>query len=153
MQERGWIEREKSDTVFTERDGGVLRRSGSLRMAGDTDRSLSTCGFGIQKHDGKDVFTNLEGGLKSAHCPTCGKDVERYFYDMGRRLVWGGRFSACKMSVVRCGVRYPEPQADTLWEFSRIGFEFWEMEPLRPEFVKEFTPMPGEPVGVVRAHI
>ena len=51
-------------------------------MAGGTDRGLSTYGFGVQKHDGKGVFTNLEGGLESAHCPACGKDVERYFYDM-----------------------------------------------------------------------
>lgn len=153
MQENGWIERKKSDCVFTEGGGCRFTPSGSLHMAGGTDRGLSTYGFGVQKHDGKGVFTNLEGGLESAHCPACGKDVERYFYDMVSDWYEADGFPPVKCPLCGAASDIRNYRLDPLWEFSRIGFEFWNMGPLTPEFVEEFTAMPGEPVRVVRAHI
>lgn len=153
MQKNGWIEKEKSDCVLSSEAGWRFTPSGSLHMTGEPEKRLLTYGFRVEKHAGKGVFTNLEGGLESACCPACGKDVERYFYDMVGEWYEADGFPPvqCPLCGVASDIR--AYRLDPLWGFSQIGFEFWNTGPLRPEFVEEFTAMLGEPVRVVWAHL
>ena len=83
MIEKGWIEPEISDCVFSEGGGHRITREGNTHISGcEPDHNLAINGFCIEQFDGKNVFTNLEGGLESAVCPGCGEDIGEEFYDM-----------------------------------------------------------------------
>ena len=84
MIEKGWIEAEISDCVLSEGGGRRITRKGNTHISGcEPDHDLAVNGFCVEQFDGKNVFTNLEGGLESAVCPGCGEDIGEEFPPWG----------------------------------------------------------------------
>ena len=152
-QENGWIETQKSDCTLGGEAGWRFTPSGSRHIADEDYSDLLTCGFGVEKHEGKGVFTNLEGGLEAALCPVCGENVEEQFYDMVGD--WNAAEGSPPVTCPQCGAASDirEYRLEPQWGFSQIGFEFWNIGELVPEFVEEFVAVLGEPVRVVWAHL
>lgn len=156
MQKHGWVEKEKSDCTFKEGGGWRFTPSGAEHIADERGRGLSIYGFNVEKFDGKrgkGVFTNLEGGLEAAYCPACGGNVETQFYDMV-----GGWCAAEGFPPVKCPLCGAESgiqdyRCEPPWGFSQIGFQFWNIGEITPEFLEEFAAMLGEPVRVVWASL
>ena len=152
LQENGWIESEKSDCVYNEDKGWRFTAAGAARMAADGEyqESLDIYGISVEKYDDwKGVFTNMEGGLESAVCPVCGKDILDDIYDMISDWSIAREYYPLKCpqcdaaSDIRDFKLYPP------WGFSQLGFEFWNLGIIDQEFVREFSEKLGEQVRVV----
>lgn len=155
MQTNGWIEKKKSDCVYNKDKGWRFTPDGAKHMAKNGEY-LDYLGYGaiygvsVEKLDGlKGIFTNMEGGLESAVCPACAKDVLKDIYDMISD--WANAKEYYPLKCPQCGAAsdirdyklYPP------WGFSQLGFEFWNLGIIDPDFVREFSTELGEPVRVV----
>lgn len=150
----GWIEPEISDCVLSEGGGRRITRKGNTHISGCApDHNLSVNGFCVEKFDGKNVFTNLEGGLESAVCPSCGENVEEQFYDMTGAWFTGEGNMPVPCPCCKKSADIREYILEPPWGFSQIGFTFWNLWDMTEEFAVEFAAALGEPVRVVRAHL
>lgn len=151
LQDKGWIEREKSECVLSgDGNGWRFTPEGARHMADADHEDLVTYGFCVETHETKGVFTNYEGGLESARCPVCGAEIVEDFYDLVE--AW---YMAEDWPPVTCPVCGKASDIRTFmleptWGFSQIGFGFWNLhEDLTEDFVAEFSAVLGEPVRVV----
>ena len=154
MIEKGWIEPEISDCVLSEGGGRRITRKGNTHISGcEPDRGLAVNGFCVEQFDGKNVFTNLEGGLESAVCSGCGEDIGEEFYDMTE--AWFSGEDNPPVPCPCCGESFDirDYVLEPPWGFSQIGFTFWNLWDMTDEFVEEFAAVLGEPVQVVWAHL
>lgn len=153
MQENGWLEKEKSDCTLDGDGGWRFTPAGSRHIADEDYSTLLTYGFCVKTYEGKGVFTNLEGGLEEALCPACGENIEEDFYDMVGD--WAMAEGSPPLTCPCCGAASDirEYRLDPPWGFSQIGFEFWNIGDIDPEFTAEFASVLGEPVRVVWAHL
>ncbi len=153
-REKGWIEPEISDCVLSEGGGHRITRKGNTHISGcEPDHNLAINGFCIEQFDGKNVFTNLEGGLESAVCPGCGEDIGEEFYNMTE--AWFSGEDNPPVPCPCCGQSFDirDYVLEPPWGFSQIGFVFWNLWDMTEEFIAEFATVLGEPVQVVWAHL
>lgn len=152
MQKNGWIEREKSDCVPNEDKGWRFTEAGAARMAanGEYRAPHDPYGVRVEKYDDcKGLFTNLDGGLDSAVCPLCGKDILNDAYDM--IFDWANAKEYSLLKCPQCGGSFDirDFKLYPPWGFSQLGFEFWNLGIMDQDFVDEFSAKLGEPVRVV----
>lgn len=152
LQEKGWIEREKSDCVLGGDGNGWRFTPEGVRHMADADyRGLATYGFGVETYEEKGVFCNYEGGgVESACCPVCDEDIGEGFFEVV--AAWNTDEDWTRAVCPACGEAsaITDWQLDPAWGFSQIGFAFWNLNgELTEDFVAEFAAVLGEPVRVV----
>lgn len=154
MIRNGWIEPEISDCVLSEGGGRRITRKGNTHISGCApDHNLSVNGFCVEKFDGKNVFTNLEGGLESAVCPSCKENVGEQFYDMTGEWFTGEGNMPVSCPCCKKSADIREYILEPPWGFSQIGFTFWNLWDMTEDFAAEFAAVLGEPVRAVWAHL
>lgn len=164
MRDNGWIEKtsrgktydgegyaftDAAEALVTPRDRPRLfpARSTVYNLPGGPHITFA---FSVVS-DGKEVFHPMEGaGETVAHCPACKKELELgTFGDMIN--VWFTSDNNPPVPCPLCGAEHDinAYRLDPQWGFSTLGFGFFDIYELSPEFIAAFGAELGEPVRLV----
>ena len=151
MQERGWIEREKSHCVLGPDDEGWRITAEGAEHIAHEEPGGESYGLSVSQSDDKQVTVSPEGEL-AVRCPKCGEEFVDEFMEMVGE--WSEAEGYPLMPCPFCGEpsEIRDYENDMAWGFSNLVFELHRVGrhgELDEDFVEELAGERGEPVEIV----